>query len=300
MDEYEPLFIAADLELDLQLNDDTRRAELIARLITEAQEKRSVLDNQEVALKKLMVGLESGSALHSARRDELKRVRKEQKEADLDYIAYTSLLLETRLDHISRVFVDISFPGRKKWGYKIHRLQKFLAALLTDYTTANEAHRLQHGVSWESLFRRNKAFEDPNWRVLLPHQFLPLGNTTPDLHQVAELLVRIYKAALRKWTVMKRPDSTELLLAKNYDEELHEVCKLRNTAEDPSAAKDKHAIRGSIRRAYIAAQCVATPRGEVFQPMLAPGDVKRGGRLTRQHKAKFKVVGSGGYFSDYS
>ena len=57
-----------------------------------------------------------------------------------------------------------------------------------------KAEYLEHnGVDWVKLFRRDQAVRDHRWLVFLPEQFMPLGNTTPDLHVVAEMLVGVYK-----------------------------------------------------------------------------------------------------------
>ena len=138
---------------------------------------------------------------------------------------------------------------------------------------------------------------DARWRVLLPEQFLPLGNTTPDLHQVAEMLVRIYKSAMRSWTVTRPAGCKDLVLAKSYDDVLHARCAKRNDVEGDESCQDRISIAGSIRRAYIAAQVISTSAGEKFYPRLAPGDVKRGGHATRFQDATFGATGTGGGWS---
>ena len=138
--------------------------------------------------------------------------------------------------------------------------------LMQAYGAARDAYRQQHGFDWCSKFRRDQALIDHRWLVFLPEQFMPLGNTTPDLHQVAEMLVGRYKSTIRSWAEGKFPDSSDLRLARNYDAVLHADCSARNVKQGNADSEDMEAIRGSIKRMWLACQVVAKPYGERFHP----------------------------------
>lgn len=145
------------------------------------------------------------------------------------------------------------------------------------------------------------AFNDPRrWLCLVGEQFLPLGNTTPDLHQPAEMQVGTYKGVARAWTLDQPPDSQALLLSKSYDEVMHLECEKRNEAGDDGAPpKNQSSITKSTRRLYITAQIVAADAGEKFKPLLPPGYYEdRGGHPTEWRHGNFEVVGSGGKFPE--
>lgn len=170
--------------------------------------------------------------------------------------------------------------------------------LLAEYYAEN-AKFGDADTCWEEIFRRDMACKDRRWMCLVPEQVMPLGDTTPDLHQTAEMQVSTYKRIMRAWALRKDPDCDDLLLAQNYNEEMHKQCKKRNEGNDTGGGKDMLAISGSIRKLWIAAQIVAADRGKVFHPQLLPGyDKAKGGHETEMGVGTFTVRGSGGDFPE--
>lgn len=169
--------------------------------------------------------------------------------------------------------------------------------VLHDYFTAANA---DSSAPWEAIFRREMAFKDARWRCLVPEQLMPLGNTTPDLHQPAEMLVATYKGIAKAWTLNEEPESPALLLAKSYDEVMHRECVERNKPQEGNTpGRNQAALQGSIRRMYITAQIVASPYGVAFKPRLPPGyDTDKGGHPTEFREANFTVTGSDGRFPE--
>lgn len=170
--------------------------------------------------------------------------------------------------------------------------------MLAQYMQAANANR---DAPWEALFRRELAFKDPaRWLCLVGEQLMPLGKTTPDLHQAAEMQVGMYKSVAREWTLEQNPDCPALLLSKSYDDVMHAECAKRNHVQaDGTPAKNQSSIEASVRRLYITAQVVAAEEGEVFRPMLAPGYyADKGGHPTEWKEANFHVIGSGGNFPE--
>lgn len=169
--------------------------------------------------------------------------------------------------------------------------------MLAEYTRAATANK---AAPWEACFRRELAFKDPRWRCLVSEQLMPLGDTTPDLHQPAEMQVATYKGIAKAWTLDQSPESADLLLATSYNEVMHSECIKRNEWQDSTTPGKNHlALQGSIRRLYITAQIVAAGLGEVFYPWLAPGyDEAKGGHPTEFRRANFTVTGSDGRFPE--
>lgn len=133
---------------------------------------------------------------------------------------------------------------------------------------------------------------DRRWLCFIPEQVLPLGNSTPDLHQCAEVLVGIYKSFLRTWTIWQDPDSSSVMYARNYKRQLDgEVANRNLIDEETCLSKDQSAIANNLRRMWTAAQIVASPYGQWFSltkpPDPATGDAEQ---------EKFEVMGSGGRF----
>lgn len=108
---------------------------------------------------------------------------------------------------------------------------------------------------------------------MLPEQFRPLGNTTPDLHQCAELLVGIIKTALRVWTMSHEPEDSTVLKAKNYDAALQAASHTRNQPQATGRSQDKNAIANAIARTWLTAQIVATPSRTWFSPEKPPDPI---------------------------
>lgn len=141
-------------------------------------------------------------------------------------------------------------------------------ALMQAFEEKAEAYRQANGHHWTSKFRRDQAMIDHRWWVFLPEQLMPLGNTTPDLHQTAEMLVSIYKGAIRSWAIRCNPEAPELKRARFYDEVMQKHCEAQNVPDGQGVTKDMHSIRGSIARMWKCCQVVAKPRGERFLPSL--------------------------------
>lgn len=166
-------------------------------------------------------------------------------------------------------FQDYPFVGEHKQAKQQVTLAIF-DIVNGRYNVAREAYRQEHGVDWVSVFRREQALIDARWLCLLPEQFMPLGNTTPDLHQCAELLVGIMKTALRVWTMSHEPEDRTVLKAKNYDAALREVNHKRNHPQATGRSQDQDAIANAIKRTWVTAQIVATPSGTWFTPEKPP------------------------------
>lgn len=164
--------------------------------------------------------------------------------------------------------------------------------LAARFEAARTAYRMQNGFDWVSQFRRDQAFRDPRWLCFLPEQFMPLGNATPDLHQCAELLVGIYKGAMRTWTMLHDPDAREVLLAKNYDAELHATCRARNEPLGQTGLSiEQTTISNSIERTWTTAQIVAAPYGTWFSPDKPPDP-----STDEVLQYDYEIMGTGGRF----
>ena len=173
-----------------------------------------------------------------------------------------------------------------------------MTAALRPYLTAITNFQATHheGASFEAIFMRKMALHNPKWRCILPEQRMPLGVSTPDLHQTAEMLVGTNKKGLRAWTIKPR-QGADLKLTKSYDDALQALVATRNQLDQGNSSKEKRAILRSIRRSWITFQIIARPAGEWFRPQLAPGDMKRGGNETAFVLALFWLVASGGEFT---
>lgn len=203
--------------------------------------------------------------------------------------------MRDRMSKMSAIelLVNVKFKkgpsGQQDLAEEIHDL------MLAEYTSA--ANQNEH-APWEAVFRRKQAFYDVRWRCFLPEQLMTLGDTTPDLHQSAEMLVGIYKRAMKNWLLEQDPEAPETLAAKHYAEAMQKRCRERNVGRHTGTAEDQRAITGSIRRLWITSQIVAAPYGQVFTPQLPPGSSEDGGHATEFAAANFTVKGSGGQFPE--
>lgn len=179
------------------------------------------------------------------------------------------------------------FTGAHEKMIAAEVLQLFTA----EFEAARQDYREAHdGIDWCSEFRRNQAFIDCRWRVFLPEQFMPLGNTTPDLHQTAEMLVGRCKGDMRRWAMHKSPECPELKYARFYDQVLHEACEGRNKPDKDGLYADRESIRKSIRRMWVTCQIVAAEYGERFRPSpFQDGEVDEEDELPEE-------IGTGGKF----
>jgi hypothetical protein len=162
----------------------------------------------------------------------------------------------------------------------------------THFDTAREAYRARNnGVDWISIFRRDQAVIDRRWLVFLPEQYMPLGNTTPDLHQVAEALVFRCKQAMRGWVLTRRPGDDAVLCAKNYDEVLQAHVHKSNDGA-VGVPQDKDSIRKQLSRMWTTAQVVAADYGTQFIPDLPPNSETG----ANERGTTTPVIGTGGRF----
>lgn len=207
----------------------------------------------------------------SDRHKQLRRKRTEWSEGKVTTATKAiTRLRRLKREHTSAVdfFVQAQFMMLPDSGDRavatavLHRLVKPFEEARAAYRDRND------GLDWISVFRRDQAFMDRRWLCFLPEQIMPLGNTTPDLHQIAEMLVYRCKAAMKLWTVNRKPDDTEVLLAKNYDESLHVDIEQRNNGT--KVPQDRDSIRAQLKRMWIAAQMVAAEYGTQFYPDLPP------------------------------
>ena len=208
----------------------------------------------------------------------------------------------TRFDSVIEFIVAVKTRSRHFTGQSAGQLpiaQHVVDQLLAEYDAKNAAWGPED-TCWEEVFRRRMAFLDPRWRCFVLEQILPLGDTTPDLHMVAEMLVAIYKHAMRAWCVSQEPDCADLLLARKYDEQMHKRCQERNAGNSTGEGDDMESIFKAIGKMWVAAQIVAAPRGHEFSPALLPGSdaAIEGDREAEFREANFTVTGSGGAFPE--
>ena len=157
---------------------------------------------------------------------------------------------------------------------------------------AREAYRSRNcGIDWISEFRRDQAVIDRRWLCFLPEQLMPLGNTTPDLHQVAESLVFRCKRAMRTWVLTRKPGDVTVLHAKNYDEVLQNHIKSSNSGA-VGISQDKDSIKKQLPRMWTTAQIVAADYGTWFLPNVPP-DLKAS---DVNQAITTAVMGTGGRF----
>lgn len=264
--EYQALFEAALLELGFDIEDRQHRERAIKAVTERLTAKRSA----------------------ARRDDEKKRCQAERKRFNK---------VKQLMDGMTGLQFFIHAKFRKFHGNFQPLADEILANLLAPYTQANS--NSDEDGPWEAIFRRKQAFIDPRWRCFLPEQFLPLGDTTPDLHQTAEMLVGLTKWVMKKWTLDQHPEEQKLLLAASYDKVMQLASDIRNEGNDTGDGKDQTSIRASLRRTYITAQIVATDHGVTFSPLLAPGERQEwGGHPTEFRQANFQLKGTGGRFPE--
>lgn len=180
--------------------------------------------------------------------------------------------------------VEDTTPAQLAAAKTVHEI------VMAAFKQKREEYLEHNGVDWVTLFRRDQAVRDPRWLVFLPEQFMPLGNTTPDLHVVAEMLVGVYKLFMKTWAMGLGPASKKVLLAANYDEAMQAECTRRNELAGDEQEKAK--IRRTIHRMWVTCQAVAREYGEWFLPdKLEPGarqeemEMGTGGRFPRKERS---------------
>jgi len=189
----------------------------------------------------------------------------------------TALNVATTLRSMKANYSDVTFYVNAQFKLFAEVEQGIADEVLLEFNkqfeVARKAYRDRNGVDWCVQFRRKQALIDFRWLVFVPEQFMPLGNTTPDLHQVAEMLVARSKAAMRAWATFKCPDNPKLHLARRYDKILQENCVERNKKDADGLCDDIISIRKSIQRMWVTCQIVAAQFGQRFQPSAFPRGV---------------------------
>ena len=124
----------------------------------------------------------------------------------------------------------------------------------------NEA--LENYGTWEDLIRAHRAAEDHSWVCLMPPQFMPIGDKTPDIHQVAEMLVRVYKSACytRMQELWVDPSNEALCKTETWRKALQAKCSERN-----ESGWDRYAIRRSIAKMVPTCEILAGETGDVVE-----------------------------------
>lgn len=175
---------------------------------------------------------------------------------------------------------DDTTPAQLAAAKRVHEIVK------AAFNSKKKEYLERNGVDWEKLFRRDQAVCDHRWLVFLPEQIMPLGNTTPDLHQVAEMLVGIYKGFMKKWAMGLGPTSKEVLFAANYDEAMQAECMRKNNRAGDEPSEEMATIRKTIHRMWVTCQAVATEYGVWFLPE----------KFEPAAKQEPKEMGTGGMF----
>lgn len=177
-------------------------------------------------------------------------------------------------------------PAQLAAARKVHEI------VMAAFKKKRDAYFEEHHVDWVKVFRRNQAVLDHRWLVFLPEQLMPLGNTTPDLHQVAEMLVGVYKTRMKRWALGKETSAKDLMLAVNYDEVMQAECLKRNQQAGDQPSTEMTKIRKTIHRMWVTCQAVATDYGVWFQPTLyeagakpEPIEMGTGGRFPRKERS---------------
>eukprot|EP00892_Ulva_mutabilis_P010029 jgi/Ulvmu1/7399/UM036_0059.1 len=87
-------------------------------------------------------------------------------------------------------------------------------------------------------------------RGMIP-KMMPLGNTTPDLHQTAEMLVAITKTSIKDWTLEREPEDPAPLITKSYIDAMQAASVHRNVGNATGHGQDQVSIRDSINKMWI-------------------------------------------------
>lgn len=164
----------------------------------------------------------------------------------------------------------------------------------TAFENARAAYRIEHDVDWCTVFRREQAACDHRWLVFLPEQYMPLGNTTPDLHQTAEMLVANSKRDMRSWSTEQDPQAPALRFARNYDQVMRSKIEARNVKGPDGMSEDMRSIKESIRNCWVTCQVVAAEQAHRFTPApfpdgsaqaVRPDEFGTGGRFPRKGRS---------------
>ena len=120
----------------------------------------------------------------------------------------------------------------------------------------------EYGCTYEQWCWRELAFKMPWLRTLVPEQWMPLGDNTPELHQMVEHMVDTVKGEVKDKmhaAAKKNRLSTckqDLGLARLYQHWIKEAVQSRGCG-----AAGKVHIAGSCRKWPITGRLVATPVG---------------------------------------
>lgn len=111
---------------------------------------------------------------------------------------------------------------------------------------------------FEDYVRAVKACEDYKWVCMQLVQWMPLGDQTCDIHQVAENLVSVYKSVAREtlsdhWL---NPNDAALMKSVTYQQAMERKCAERN-----ESGADRRAIKRGCVRTKQCARVVAADKG---------------------------------------
>jgi hypothetical protein len=119
----------------------------------------------------------------------------------------------------------------------------------------------QQGATIRDYVRRNLARYRVEWRVLLPHQVMPLAKCSPDCHQVAEQAVRAHKSFARKYL-----EAQAMLPGDQVPLTCGPYCTAIETGRQKVVAEGRDVLNvdRSIAKMKICLRALSLPRGVPF------------------------------------
>lgn len=136
----------------------------------------------------------------------------------------------------------------------VERREQPLAEALAKWSADHGGVDFYQHCIWRS------ARTDKRLRTVLPEQFHPLREKTPDMNSPAEHAVATVKHAVRELILSFDLHSQELKKGRQYQEFIREAVKSRLTGE-----RGQHHIRGSVRKLPCILKILAAERGEPVQ-----------------------------------
>jgi len=152
---------------------------------------------------------------------------------------------------------------------------------------ALRAYREREGLDFVQQMMREKANKQPWWRCLLPQQFMPLCEISPDIHSPVEHMVRTQKAFVRRKMQAEDPMGSKLGQAVTFQKWI-----LEGVQERGCGARGLHHISRSVEKLLCICQILAADEG---QEVCVKYCFKDGGANRRGAKKEvWNMLGTGG------
>lgn len=187
----------------------------------------------------------------------------------------------------SNLMESLQAEGRDDHRQKVRRMIEADSAT-TSRAQTRQAFRRDANLDFVLQARFNKSRDDKRFLTVLPEQFMPLSEVSPDIHSPVEHMVKTLKGYIREKMLDRDLNDASLWDGKTYQDFIDEAVAVRG-----NGASGRDHITGSVRKQNIICKILAAEKGQQFDVMHCFG--KPGADRTQRHTVEGTA---GGWIKD--